>query len=536
MMLKTIVYFTFTLLIIGSACFSAFGHGDLPILLEDVNQDGIVNIQDLVLVAAAFGQARDGTDALDADVNRDSVVNVLDLVRVSKSFGQTAPDENSAFHNIQANIFDRKCASSTCHAEPANMGNLNLTYGTSYANLIGRQPSNPSAAAAGMKLIDPGNPENSFLLTKLMEISAPTYGARMPIVGELHTGKIDAIRRWILAGAPQTGKVVDIGDLGVLRDPDEVFHPPAPPPIGEGYQLYLPPFKIEPNTEREVFYATQIRDENGDLIEEDIFINRYEIFYPSGSHHFILYRLTEAAVSAGILHAGRVPGIGVNPEDVFRELNPDNPQALGNIGTHRFFVAGTQSKETKFAFPEGVAMRLKGDTLFDLNAHFINLLGDEILLGEVYVNLYTILPENVEHEALELFINNQSINVPPGMRRVTKLDWLIKGNLQQQDIDPGAGLQVMMLTSHMHRHGELFEITKRSTGELLHRSLSYDAAPITFFTPPLFIDANDALSFACTHNNYDRNVPIEFGFTSEDEMCIVVGYYYVPVNDVANDN
>ena len=27
---------------------------------------------------------------------------------------------------------------------------------------------------------------------------------------------------------PQTGKVVDIGDLGVLRDPDEVFHPPAP--------------------------------------------------------------------------------------------------------------------------------------------------------------------------------------------------------------------------------------------------------------------------------------------------------------------
>ena len=126
-----------------------------------------------------------------------------------------------------------------------------------------------------------------------------------------------------------------------------------------------------------------------DLIEEDIFINRYEIFYPSGKPSLHpLYRLTEAAVSAGILHAGRVPGIGVNPDDVFRELNPDNPQALGNIGTHRFFVAGTQSKETAFAFPEGIAMRLPGDTRFDLNAHFINLLGDEILLGEVYVNLY----------------------------------------------------------------------------------------------------------------------------------------------------
>ena len=31
--------------------FSALGHGNNPTLLEDVNKDGIVNIQDLVLVA-----------------------------------------------------------------------------------------------------------------------------------------------------------------------------------------------------------------------------------------------------------------------------------------------------------------------------------------------------------------------------------------------------------------------------------------------------------------------------------------------------
>ena len=531
-MLKTLVSFALMLGLTIYVSFSARGHGDLPTLLEDVNTDGVVNIQDLVLVATAFGQ----TATLDADVNRDGVVNVLDLVRVGKSLGQTAPDENSAYHEIQEYIFDKNCANTACHAAPTNVANLNLTYSQSYENLIGRQPSNPSAAAAGMKLVDPGNPENSFLLTKLMAISDPTYGAQMPVVGELHTAKIDAIGKWIKAGAPQTGKVAGIGDLGVLRDPDEVFHPPAPPAPGEGYQLHLPPFKIDSGSEREVFYATQIRDENGDLLTEDIFINRYEIFYPSGSHHFILYRLTDVAVSAGIIYAGRVPDIGVNPDDVFRELNPDNPQALGNIGTHRFFVAGTQNKDASFAFPEGVAMRLPGDTLFDLNAHFINLLGDETLLGEVYVNLYTIPADDVEYEALELFLNNQTINVPPGFSRVTKLDWLIKENLQQQGIDPGAGLQVLMLTSHMHRHGKLFEITKMSTGELLHRSVSYADAPITFFTPPLFLDADDGLSFACTHNNYDRDVPIEFGFTSEDEMCIVVGYYYVQVNATAEGN
>ena len=46
-----------------------------------------------------------------------------------------------------------------------------------------------------MKLVDPGNPENSFLLAKLMDPTAPELGARMPFGGGvLHTGKIEAIR------------------------------------------------------------------------------------------------------------------------------------------------------------------------------------------------------------------------------------------------------------------------------------------------------------------------------------------------------
>ena len=101
---------------------------------------------------------------------------------------------------------------------------------------------------------------------------------------------------------------------------------------------------------------------------------------------------------------------------------------------------------------------------------------------------------------------------------------------------PDAVLNVMMLTSHMHRHGELFEINQLSTGTLLHRSVSYDDAPITFYDPPLVLDATDGLTFQCTHNNYDGNSILEFGFTSEDEMCLFVGYYYADVNPTADEN
>ena len=48
----------------------------------DVNGDGIVNIQDLVLVSSHFGE----TGTHPADVNGDGVVNVQDLVLVSNAF------------------------------------------------------------------------------------------------------------------------------------------------------------------------------------------------------------------------------------------------------------------------------------------------------------------------------------------------------------------------------------------------------------------------------------------------------------------
>ena len=356
----------------------------------------------------------------------------------------------------------------------------------------------------------------------------------MPLAaGPLHDGKIDAIRKWISAGASRNEQLTDTGDLGLLRDPLETFEPPPAPAPGEGYQLHLPPFIIEPGTEREVFYARQITDATGPPLQEDIFVNKYEIVYPAGSHHFILYRITDKGLEDEILNVGVTPGVGVNPEDSFRVLDPANPQALGNFGVHRVYITGTQiGEKTVYQFPEGVALQLAGDTIYGLNAHFVNLLGTEAIEGEVYVNLYTIPPEQVEHEAVELFSANTDIFVPPGTTRVAKREETVREEIERRGYDPNTVLNLVMITSHMHRHGELFEIFQMSTGSLLHRSVTYDDAPITVFDPPLVLDANDGLTYECTHNNYDRNVPLTFGFTSEDEMAIIMGYYYPTTESV----
>ncbi len=59
---------------------------------EDINDDGVVNVQDLVLVSANFGQRGENK----ADVNADGVVDIVDLVKVAGAFGNAAPAP--AFH------------------------------------------------------------------------------------------------------------------------------------------------------------------------------------------------------------------------------------------------------------------------------------------------------------------------------------------------------------------------------------------------------------------------------------------------------
>ena len=66
-----------------------FEVNDAPIYAKsDVNQDGTVNIQDLVLVANQIGHPGAADGELNADINADGVVDILDLVQVANDIGE----------------------------------------------------------------------------------------------------------------------------------------------------------------------------------------------------------------------------------------------------------------------------------------------------------------------------------------------------------------------------------------------------------------------------------------------------------------
>ena len=71
----------------STVTFYAISDAELPPITADVNNDGSVNILDLILIASNLGNA--GTN-LAADVNRDGVVSILDLILAAGMFEDTA--------------------------------------------------------------------------------------------------------------------------------------------------------------------------------------------------------------------------------------------------------------------------------------------------------------------------------------------------------------------------------------------------------------------------------------------------------------
>lgn len=58
-----------------------------PMLPWDINNDGIVNIQDLILVSNSFGEAP--SEYPKVDINKDGHVNIIDLLLVAAHFGES---------------------------------------------------------------------------------------------------------------------------------------------------------------------------------------------------------------------------------------------------------------------------------------------------------------------------------------------------------------------------------------------------------------------------------------------------------------
>jgi len=172
----------------------------------DCDGNGAVSVSELIRGVGDALQATHNCPAMDFDES--GTVSVGELVAAVRSAlaGCTPPPTPTAtlpatLQSIQTTIFSPRCAVPTCHDSSFHSGDLILQADESYAALVEVKPAIDTARMAGLLRVDPGDPENSFLLVKLQG-PPPDQGSRMPLTGILlNDEEVGLIRAWIAAGA-----------------------------------------------------------------------------------------------------------------------------------------------------------------------------------------------------------------------------------------------------------------------------------------------------------------------------------------------
>ncbi len=425
------------------------------------------------------------------------------------------PNAHSTWDIIQTEIFAGQCVS--CHAAGTSFGRqsgLVLTPDVAYEQLVGAAPTNAAAAADGLLRVSDLGPGLPGLLKSYLweKINAPDqqhfygdhpyYGELMPFGGEsLTNGELAFIRAWIEAGAPETGHVAD----PALLEDESRYEVPEFKPLAEpenGVQLHLPPFEIQPNSEREIFVVHPLNN------EDDVFLERVQIAMKSGSHHFLLYTFQDD------IPPERMP----QPYE-YRELHNGAGQYVIATVLTQFYhlpIAGSQWPFFDFALPPGVAMRLPKNALLDLNSHYVNRTSQPTT-GEVYTNLHFADPSEVEHEARLFSLNNLEISLPAGA--VTTLE---------KDFTFSERTHVVQLVSHAHQLMVEFRVEMiggAHDGELIYVAYDWEHPPILRFDPPLVLERGEGFRLEATYDNW-TDQEVNFGLMSTDEMMILFGISY----------
>jgi hypothetical protein len=418
------------------------------------------------------------------------------------------------------NILQANCVTG-CHGGANPDGNLDLssTNAAVYNSLFNVDPTNPAAAAKGMKLIFPGETEKSFLYQKINKglydhmVLDTQEGGAMPPASTLAPEERELVYQWIQAGAPQTGTVINKQMLvdyyngqGMVALPS-----PPPPPAGTGTQVYFGSVFLQPNDEVEYMLKRRLN------INYDSEVNRLETFFDGSSHHYIIYKIIDSTLASGFQD-------GLDEVTGFNDAFPPNSKM---VMAWQYPYNVNLPNETGYFW--------EANPYLLLNFHVRNYSPDSILKAHVYTNIYHE-PRKLEtiEMVAELVPNaDPFFFVPSNGQNVTFTDeWV--------DQNSNSSRYIWMLSSHTHKYGVDYDIFERnsdgSKGTQLYEGYFnsdysfnqgfYDwEHPATRYFEPLLenVKANGLIHEA-TYNNTGQ-FGVGWGLTTQDEMMLIFVQY-----------
>lgn len=154
-------------------------------LTEDVNQDGIVDIVDLALVASKFGQTGD----IATDVNDDGVVDILDLALVAAAFGDTAAAPIALGHDSEIVLTSANIKTWLQQAQQLNLTDPVFQRGIAVLEQL-LTVLTPEKTVLLSNYPNPFNPETwiPYQLAEPSEITISIYTAKGQLIRKLDLG------------------------------------------------------------------------------------------------------------------------------------------------------------------------------------------------------------------------------------------------------------------------------------------------------------------------------------------------------------
>ena len=158
-------------------------------ILGDVNKDGTVNILDLVVVAANFGQTvADGANPA-ADVNEDGIINIIDLVRVAGAFGDGAAAPLALSQDLKWTLTSTQVQSWLTQAQQADLTDPLALRGILFLEQL-LAALTPKETVLLPNYPNPFNPETwiPYQLAKAADVCISIYAANGTLVRKLDLG------------------------------------------------------------------------------------------------------------------------------------------------------------------------------------------------------------------------------------------------------------------------------------------------------------------------------------------------------------
>jgi hypothetical protein len=276
----------------------------------------------------------------------------------------------------------------------------------------------------------------------------------------------------------------------------------APPPAGQGVQLQMQA-SIGVGQENE-----QCRFVVGPA--EGLWVNRDEVRFGAGSHHFLLYETAYDAIPTA-----KDDGTPIDTSGVF-----DCSDGATNGWSITRLIGGSQngSGDSMVSFPEHVAMRVRPGAVLLMNAHYVNATS-QVMTPDVRINLWSVPEEQVHEEGDILFWYDLFISVPEMGASTARMRCRVPEDIQ-----------LVTAQSHMHRRGVSYGLGFRGE-EPFYATDHWENVPVARYPEGFPIAAGSELEYFC---NYENSEPrsVYQGPRSTDEMCMLVAAYYPAVPGV----